>query len=171
MRGESAKLARLARHHFRRVSGDGTAASGRRRVTPSNGILHARVFEPNPGIAAPSVVLVAASLDLLGGQGMQAQVLADNLRAENMRVKLLPVNPTFPPSLRWLRRVPYLRTVVNQILYLPSLAVLRKADIVHVFSASYFSFLLGPATGAKARTHSPGPSGRLPVSHSSSCRQ
>jgi len=90
-------------------------------------------------------VLVAASLDLLGGQGVQAQGLADHLRADGVRVNLLPVNPAFPHGLRWLRRIPYLRTLVNQALYLSSLPGLRRADVVHVFSAAYFSFLLGPA--------------------------
>jgi glycosyltransferase involved in cell wall biosynthesis len=37
------------------------------------------------------------------------------------------------------------RTLLNQALYLPSLARLRDADVVHVFSASYWSFLLAPA--------------------------
>ena len=34
--------------------------------------------------------------------------------------------------------------MVNQALYLRSLVRLRNADVVHVFSASYWSFLLGP---------------------------
>lgn len=93
----------------------------------------------------PSVALVAANLDILGGQGIQAQALQENLRAEGVDVRLVPVNPAFPRGLRWLRRYPYLRTVVNQMLYLPSLASLWKVDVVHVFAASYFSFLLGPA--------------------------
>jgi glycosyltransferase involved in cell wall biosynthesis len=33
---------------------------------------------------------------------------------------------------------------LNQLLYLPSLIRLRRADVVHVFSASYWSFLLAP---------------------------
>lgn len=93
----------------------------------------------------PSVALVAANLDILGGQGIQAQALQENLRAEGVDVRLVPVNPAFPRGLRWLRRYPYLRTVVNQMLYLPRLAALWKVDVVHVFAASYFSFLLGPA--------------------------
>jgi len=93
----------------------------------------------------PSVALVAANLDILGGQGIQAQALQKNLRAEGVDVRLLPVNPAFPRGLRWLRRYPYLRTVINQILYLPRLAGLGQVDVVHVFAASYFSFLLGPA--------------------------
>jgi glycosyltransferase involved in cell wall biosynthesis len=33
---------------------------------------------------------------------------------------------------------------MNQALYLPSLLALRDADVVHIFSASYWSFLLAP---------------------------
>ncbi|MGH8274200.1 MAG: glycosyltransferase family 4 protein [Gammaproteobacteria bacterium] len=89
--------------------------------------------------------MVAASLELFGGQSVQAAALAERLRAEGYAVDWIPINPRFPKPLRWLRRIPYLRTLANALLYLPSLAGLRKADVVHVFSASYFSFLLGPA--------------------------
>jgi glycosyltransferase involved in cell wall biosynthesis len=42
-------------------------------------------------------------------------------------------------------KVKYLRTVATQLAYWPLLVKeLRKADLVHVFSASYFSFLLAP---------------------------
>jgi L-malate glycosyltransferase len=40
--------------------------------------------------------------------------------------------------------VPLLRTLVNQNLYVPGLIRLEAADVVHVFSASYWSFLLAP---------------------------
>ena len=70
--------------------------------------------------------------------------LLERLRAEGYAVDFLPINPVFPAGLRRLRRLPYLRTVVNQVLYLPSLWDLRRADVVHVFSASYWSFLLAP---------------------------
>src|SRR5262249_48186577 len=56
-----------------------------------------------------------------------------------------PVIPPFPGTQRGLPRLPYARTVVNQALYLPSLRALRDADVVHVFAASYWSFLLAPA--------------------------
>lgn len=92
-----------------------------------------------------TVTLVAASLDVLGGQGIQAQALAKRLREEGYEIHTLPINPRFPRLLRWVRRIPYIRTLVNELFYLPSLHRLRIADVVHVFSASYFSFLLGPA--------------------------
>lgn len=92
----------------------------------------------------PSVAVVAASLDILGGQGVQAQALIDHLRGEGYAIRLVPINPRFPRSLRWIRRVPYLRTLVNELCYLAELRALSRVDVVHVYSASYFSFLLGP---------------------------
>jgi len=90
------------------------------------------------------VVLVAPTLDILGGQAVQAHALAEALRRDGYEVMLLPVNPCFPRGFRWLRRYPYVRTLLNQTLYLSSLLRLRHADVVHVFSASYWSFLLAP---------------------------
>jgi glycosyltransferase involved in cell wall biosynthesis len=92
----------------------------------------------------PSVAIVAASLDILGGQGVQARALADALRQDGCHATLLAINPRFPRGCRWLRRVPYLRTAVNQMLYVPGLARLAACDVAHVFSASYASFLLAP---------------------------
>ena len=91
------------------------------------------------------IAVVAASLDIVGGQAVEAQILAEALRGDGYTVDFVPVNPAFPPGFRWLRRLPYARTALNEILYLPSLRALWRADVVHVFSASYWSFLLGPA--------------------------
>jgi L-malate glycosyltransferase len=91
------------------------------------------------------IAIVAASLDILGGQGVQAQALIDRLGGEGRPTYLLRINPRFPWGLGWVRRIPYARTILNQALYLPSLLRLRTADVVHVFSASYWSFLLAPA--------------------------
>jgi glycosyltransferase involved in cell wall biosynthesis len=42
-------------------------------------------------------------------------------------------------------RIKYLRTLVTEATYIPLLfRELRQADVVHIFSASYFSFLLAP---------------------------
>lgn len=90
------------------------------------------------------VGIVAASLDILGGQGVQAHALVQALREDGVHAKLLPVNPRFPVGLRWLRRIPYARTIANQLLYIPGLARAAACDILHVFSASYASFLLAP---------------------------
>jgi L-malate glycosyltransferase len=92
----------------------------------------------------PRVAVVAASLDILGGQGVQADRLVEALAADGYDVTFLPINPRFPAGIASLREVRFVRTSINQLLYLPSLMRLSSADIVHAFSASYWSFLLAP---------------------------
>jgi L-malate glycosyltransferase len=92
----------------------------------------------------PRVAVVAASLDILGGQGVQADRLVDALARDGYDVTFVPINPRFPSRIRSLREIRFVRTSVNQLLYLPSLLQLSSVDIVHVFSASYWSFLLAP---------------------------
>ena len=93
---------------------------------------------------SPRITIVAPSLDILGGQGIQARDLADALEQDGLDVRFLPVNPRFPRGFGWLRRIPIVRTLLNQALYAFTLPRLRHADVVHVFSASYWSFLLAP---------------------------
>jgi glycosyltransferase involved in cell wall biosynthesis len=102
------------------------------------------------GDSPPRIAIVAPSLDILGGQGIQARDLADALQDDGFEVLFLPVNPRFPRGLRWLRRIPMVRTAVNQLFYGISLLRLRRVDVVHVFSASYWSFLLAPVPAVLA---------------------
>jgi glycosyltransferase involved in cell wall biosynthesis len=92
------------------------------------------------------VVLVAPSLTILGGQAVQADRLLRAWHGDpEITASLLPVNPAAPGPLGALQRIKYIRTATTQALYWPSLvAGLRRADVVHVFSASYSSFLLAP---------------------------
>lgn len=90
------------------------------------------------------IALVGVGLESPGGQAIQARALMHGLRSEGYEVLFVPVNPGFPPGLRWLRRYRYVRTVVNEALYMPILLRLRRADVVHIFSASYWSFVLAP---------------------------
>jgi glycosyltransferase involved in cell wall biosynthesis len=92
----------------------------------------------------PRVAVVAASLDILGGQGVQADRLVDALAGDGYEVTFVPINPRFPSWIASLREVRFVRTSINQLLYLPSLMRLSSVDIVHAFSASYWSFLLAP---------------------------
>jgi glycosyltransferase involved in cell wall biosynthesis len=95
----------------------------------------------------PHITIVAPHVTKSGGgQALHAADLSDHLRRDGYSVHLLPIDPDFPPGARWVRRVPYLRTLLNQSLYLPSLLTLRRTDIVHVSSASYWSFFLAPHT-------------------------
>jgi L-malate glycosyltransferase len=91
------------------------------------------------------VALVTVSPSATGGQAVQAAALRDALRKEGVAVRHVPTNPRLPGGLRWVRDVPFLRTLVNQALYLRRLTELREADIAVLFSAANWSFLLAPA--------------------------
>lgn len=92
------------------------------------------------------VALVAPSLDILGGQAVQADRLVRSWHDDpDIECRLVPVNPVPPGVFRHARRVKYFRTVATEATYLPSLVrQLAWADVAHVFSASYTSFLLAP---------------------------
>ena len=92
------------------------------------------------------VLIVAPSFDILGGQSVQAAQLLEHLREEqSLEVGLLPINPRLPGLLRYLQKIKYVRTVVTSIAYVINLLLqVRKYDVIHVFSASYFSFVLAP---------------------------
>jgi glycosyltransferase involved in cell wall biosynthesis len=85
-------------------------------------------------------------MQILGGQAVQADRLIRSWAGDaHVHAWLVPVNPIPPPPLRYGLSVKYLRTIVTQLVYWPSLLrELRHADVVHVFSASYWSFLLAP---------------------------
>jgi len=92
------------------------------------------------------VAFVAPSLRILGGQAVQADRLLAAWRDDpDIDAWLVPVNPLPPKLLGWTLDVKYLRTLVTELTYLPLLVrQLARADVVHVFSASYTSFLLAP---------------------------
>ena len=83
---------------------------------------------------------------ILGGQAVQAERLLKAWEGDaDVRAWLVPINPDPPAPLRAARNVKYARTIVTQLTYWPLLLrELRHADVVHVFSASYSSFLLSP---------------------------
>lgn len=93
------------------------------------------------------VALVAPSLDIMGGQSVIAGRLLARLREiPGLDIVFVPHNPRLPGPLRLLQRVKYVRTVFTSIAYVASLVrQLRTVDVVHAFSASYWSFLLAPA--------------------------
>jgi L-malate glycosyltransferase len=92
------------------------------------------------------VAVVAPSLRILGGQAVQADRLVRAWRDDpDVSAWLVPVNPRPPRVLSFAARVKYVRTALTQLQYLPLLfRELARADVVHVFSASYSSFLLAP---------------------------
>lgn len=93
-----------------------------------------------------AVAIVAPSLSILGGQAVQASRPLDAWENDpDISAFLVPVNPEPPRWLRLPARIRYVRAAITQLIYLPRLArALVRADAVHVFSASYVSFLLAP---------------------------
>lgn len=90
------------------------------------------------------VLIVGPALPLVGGQSIQAKNLLEKAKSDaNYDVGFVAINPAFLPSLQ---KIKYVRTVVTTIAYVA--ALLRnvpKYRIIHVFSASFWSFLLAPA--------------------------
>lgn len=92
------------------------------------------------------VCLVGPSLDILGGQAVQLERLRAGLADSTLvEVGFLPVNPRLPGPFRQLQRLKFVRTVVTSVAYLWSLLRhVGKYDVVHAFSASYWSYVLAP---------------------------
>lgn len=92
------------------------------------------------------VLIVAPSLDILGGQSIQAACLLNRLANERqLEMGFLPVNPKLPGWLGKLQRMPYVRTILTSLAYISKLLVtIPRFDLIHIYSASYFSFLLAP---------------------------
>lgn len=90
--------------------------------------------------------VVAASLRRAGGQSIQAARLVKRLRAlDDFDVTAVPIDPVLPSLLAPLGRVRYVRTFFLFPIYVFSLfRAIRRCDVVHVFSASYFSYLVTP---------------------------
>ncbi len=92
------------------------------------------------------VLIVAPSVDILGGQAVQAARMLRLLREDpTLEVGFLASNPRLPGPLQLLQRVKYVRTVVTTAAYAVSLlARAWRWDVIHVFSASYYAFVLAP---------------------------
>lgn len=87
------------------------------------------------------VLLIAPSFEILGGQSVQASRLMECLgRDPSLQMAFQPINPHLPD---WLRAIKYVRTAATFVLYILSLLCRAwKYDILHVFSASYYSYTL-----------------------------
>jgi glycosyltransferase involved in cell wall biosynthesis len=92
------------------------------------------------------IAIVVVSLRILGGHSVQARRMLDGWRGDpRVEAWLVPIDPVPPAPFDRLLRIKYLRTIVTQLWYWPLLVrELRRADVVHAFSASYSSFLLAP---------------------------
>jgi glycosyltransferase involved in cell wall biosynthesis len=93
------------------------------------------------------VAIVAPSLRYIGGQSAQADLLLRSWQNDpDVEISFIAVDPPLPRSLGWTENVAGLRTVLREPIYFWRLwRDLRNIDIAHIFSASYWSFLLAPA--------------------------
>jgi len=90
------------------------------------------------------VAIIGPSLRYVGGQSVQADLLLRHWQNDReVEASFIPVDPQFPAGLRWIARIPGLRTVARTPIYLVKLwRGLCDADVAHIFSASYASFLI-----------------------------
>ena len=95
-------------------------------------------------MSRPLHVLIVAP-EGIGGQQIQAAGLIAHLGANGspVRMSFQSITPRLPGPLRLLQRVRYVRTVAQTVALVSLLLVrVRRADVVHVFAASHWSFLL-----------------------------
>ena len=92
------------------------------------------------------VAIVAPSSRWIGGQGVQANLLLRSWQDDpDVEARLIPIDPQLPRWIAWVEAIPYLRTVIREPFYVTKLwQEIKTAEIVHIFSASYWSFLLAP---------------------------
>lgn len=92
------------------------------------------------------VLIVGPSLDIVGGQSIQAVRLIDHLGGEaSVEVSFLAINPRLPGVLRRLQAIKYVRTALTSAVYITRLlARIPRQDVVHIFSASHLSFVIAP---------------------------
>jgi L-malate glycosyltransferase len=107
----------------------------------------ARSVSRNSSARRTKVAIIAASLKYVGGQSVQAELLLRGWKDDkDVEIKFIPIDPEFPFLLKWIEQIPLLRTLVRQPIYMCDLwRELKNADIAHIFSASYWSFLVAPA--------------------------
>jgi glycosyltransferase involved in cell wall biosynthesis len=93
------------------------------------------------------VGVVAPTLRYVGGQSVQADLLMRLWQHDpQVEMKFIAVDPPLPPGFGWAEDLRGVRTVLREPVYIWRLwQGLEDVDIAHVFSASYWSFLLAPA--------------------------
>jgi len=101
-------------------------------------------MKPAPERPRRRVLLIAPSLEIVGGQAVQAARLLPALQCDpSLAVGFQPLNPRWPGPLDWWRRIKYLRTVASRLLYcIQLLGRVPRYDLLHIFSAGKSSYTL-----------------------------
>jgi glycosyltransferase involved in cell wall biosynthesis len=86
----------------------------------------------------------------VGGQSVQADLLRRHWQNDpDIEISFIAVDPPLPKILAWAEGIPGLRTILREPIYFWHLwRGLKEVDVAHIFSASYWSFLLAPAPAA-----------------------
>lgn len=90
------------------------------------------------------VLLIAPSPEILGGQSVQATRLLRTFQQQpGLHVDFLPINASLTGVLRPVAGIPFVRTILRLWIYLFRVASRAgRYDVLHVFSASYWSYTL-----------------------------
>jgi glycosyltransferase involved in cell wall biosynthesis len=119
-------------------------------------LLREKRWRPRPHSSVPiksekssqpvRVAIVGPSDRWIGGQGAQANLLLRNWKGDaDVKPIFIPIDPVLPRFFSWVERIPFVRTMVRTPFYLAGLwRGMRDVEIAHIFSASYWSFLLAP---------------------------
>jgi L-malate glycosyltransferase len=88
-----------------------------------------------------AVLLIAPSTNIVGGQSIQADRLLRAFAAnDEVDLRLCSIDPPLPAVIR---RIPYLRTAVNALVYYARLVKgVFESDIVHAFTSSFWGYTL-----------------------------
>jgi glycosyltransferase involved in cell wall biosynthesis len=107
------------------------------------------------------VCIVAPSLRYVGGQSVQADLLRRHWQNDSeIEISFLAVDPSLPRAFAWAENIPGLRTILREPIYFWHLwQGLKDVDVAHIFSASYWSFLLAPAPASLFAKMKPGGTG------------
>jgi len=96
----------------------------------------------------PAILLIGPEAPPSGGMALQAKQLVELLRSDGNVVSFFPSNLPFPRGLRFLNRLPGVRTLFRAAMIWPALwRAMRDTQVIHVLAASwvYFFSVVCPA--------------------------
>jgi glycosyltransferase involved in cell wall biosynthesis len=87
------------------------------------------------------VLLIAPSMDIVGGQSIQAdRLLRTFADHREVQIRFRCIDPKLPASVR---KVPFVRTAANALLYYAELVKdVAQSDVIHAFTSSFWGYTL-----------------------------
>lgn len=89
------------------------------------------------------VLIVATSMDEIGGQSIQAARLLDALKNDDaIEADFLPNNPRLSENFRWLQKIKFSRTIFTSLKFWRLLFKnVKKNDVIHIFSPAMTGYI------------------------------